>query len=199
MCTSARTDVLIVYANSTAETELGEDALLHCRFETGKPNYKGDLVVIWRSDDKTKGPIIFQCLNSNCSNVKCLNSNCSNSVGRFSLVGNIEDSNVSLLIKNTTKKDEKQYYCRVEMAAADRYTAEGTLLTLTGQRKGVLYHLFIQQCGAVPECNLQYANDPNPSKELRDLFQNLSSCDFVIGNMPHVLCSCPLLLSLQLH
>lgn len=132
---------MTVYANSTADAEFGEDALLDCTFVTGKADYKGKIEVIWRMDNKYDGAVIFQCSNSNCSNVQCSNSNCSNSVGRFSLVGNMNDRNVSLLIKRSRKKDEKQYFCRVEMTEPDRYTTDGTSLRVTGERKGTLYPL----------------------------------------------------------
>ncbi|XP_062400053.1 sialic acid-binding Ig-like lectin 15 [Sardina pilchardus] len=127
--------VLVVYANKSAEVAQGEDGLLHCRFDKGKKETdEGDITVIWRSEDKHTGPIIFQCSKNS--------RNCSRSVGRFSLVGNIENDNASLLITDARMSDADTYFCRVELTGSDKYTAEGLNLKVTKPRK--LHSIFVR-------------------------------------------------------
>ncbi|XP_064200429.1 sialic acid binding Ig-like lectin 15, like isoform X4 [Anguilla rostrata] len=93
----------------------GQNAILPCTFTHPEQHFfTGEILVKWITG-QFNGPTIFQCsvINStegryeHCSDPKVPN--------RYSLQGNPQDRNLSLLIRGLELTDFKRYYCRVEL------------------------------------------------------------------------------------
>ncbi|XP_074923570.1 sialic acid-binding Ig-like lectin 15 [Chelonoidis abingdonii] len=87
----------------------GDSIVLPCNFTHPKPNYTGDIQVIWKPD-------IFQCLVSNSSTKTRSFDNCTTGQGpsgRYRLAGDPQRHNLSLHITGLRYEDSKGYMCRV--------------------------------------------------------------------------------------
>ncbi|XP_037387779.1 sialic acid-binding Ig-like lectin 15 [Pygocentrus nattereri] len=122
--------------------EIEKDVMLPCSF-TGQHE---DMTVVWRIKHHLTGPIIFTCLSKLDPSGK--DQNCSASAGRYSISGNRETQNISLMIKNARVTDEEKYYCWVKLeGSTDRYeNLKGTQLTVKVPR--VLESIYIRTYGS---------------------------------------------------
>ncbi|XP_035239631.1 sialic acid binding Ig-like lectin 15, like isoform X3 [Anguilla anguilla] len=98
----------------------GQNAILPCTFTHPQQHFfTGEILVKWITG-QFNGHTIFQCsvMNStegryeHCSDPKVPN--------RYSLQGNPQDRNLSLLIRGLELTDVKRYYCRVELDKSRR-------------------------------------------------------------------------------
>ncbi|XP_062874401.1 uncharacterized protein LOC134335737 [Trichomycterus rosablanca] len=101
-----------------------EDAVLPCTF-TAPSQVQPSVTVIWRHKF-FKGPEIFRCISK--ANEAEGGQNCSKSFGRYSLYGDPKTRNLSLIIKDVSVEDQKQYFCRVELNEGSYEAPDGTEL-----------------------------------------------------------------------
>lgn len=109
--------------------EMGETAILPCSF-TSPTKLPAIITVIWRITSDEQRSEIFKCI-SKASKTES-GQNCSESIGRYSLNGDPNTCNFSLIIQKAWFTDEKKYFCRVVLTIGSYETKSGTRLNIQG-------------------------------------------------------------------
>ncbi|XP_077792639.1 sialic acid-binding Ig-like lectin 15 [Podarcis muralis] len=93
--------------------EIGKAVALPCTFTHPQNTNDQTLTAIWRVKEPFNGAVVFKCV-SHSSSDPCKTT--VGSEGRYKLLGNPRQNNLSLQINSLTWNDKNRYFCRVEFS-----------------------------------------------------------------------------------